>query len=252
MCSRNPEQTPEHIIEYAKKHGLKYVCITDHFWDEHVGNPNDAFAYQSIGHNTSILPLPKDKDVKLFFGAEGEMDKELRIGLTEESLKLFDFITMSCVHLHHAGFTIKENATLEDYKEAYLSHLYAFLNADLPFYKIGIAHVNAQWLGGRVFENHLKIIASIPNEEYEKIFKLANRRGCGVELNVPVHLYNKEQIDIVMRPLVIAKRCGCKFYLGSDVHHPKDEELYFKKFQFMIDYLDLQESDKFIPSTFNL
>ena len=62
MCSRNPEQTPEHIIEYAKKHGLKYVCITDHFWDEHVGNPNDAFAYQSIAHNTSILPLPKDKD----------------------------------------------------------------------------------------------------------------------------------------------------------------------------------------------
>ena len=71
MCSRNPEQTPEHIIEYAKKHGLKYVCITDHFWDEHVGNPNDAFAYQSIAHNTSILPLPKDKDVKLCHSREG-------------------------------------------------------------------------------------------------------------------------------------------------------------------------------------
>ena len=250
ICSRDPAQTPEHIIEYAKNHGLKYVCITDHFWDENVGHPNEAFKYQSITHNTSLLPLPKDKNVKLYFGAEADMDKDFKIGLTKKSLELFDFITMSCVHLHHDGFTIKENASLEDYKELYISRLFAFLNADLPFYKMGIAHITARWLGGINFENHLKIINSIPDKTYEEIFMLAKQKGCGIELNVPVHIYNKEQIKVVMRPLVIAKKCGCKFYLGSDIHHPKDEELYFSKFKFMIDYLDLKESDKFIPKAF--
>lgn len=32
-CSRDPEQTCENILEYAKANDFKQVCLTDHFWD---------------------------------------------------------------------------------------------------------------------------------------------------------------------------------------------------------------------------
>ena len=33
-CSRDPEQSPERILAYAKENGLKKIVITDHFWDD--------------------------------------------------------------------------------------------------------------------------------------------------------------------------------------------------------------------------
>lgn len=33
-CSRDPEQTPERILQYAKENGFKTVCLTDHYWDK--------------------------------------------------------------------------------------------------------------------------------------------------------------------------------------------------------------------------
>lgn len=48
-----------------------------------------------------------------------------------------------------------------------------------------------------------------------------------------------------MRPYRIAKDCGCKFYLGSDAHHPDELEIAKKQFERMIDLLKLEESDKF-------
>jgi histidinol phosphatase-like PHP family hydrolase len=43
----------------------------------------------------------------------------------------------------------------------------------------------------------------------------------------------------------IAKAQGCRFYLGSDAHHP-DELLKARRiFERAIDLLDLRESDKF-------
>ena len=43
----------------------------------------------------------------------------------------------------------------------------------------------------------------------------------------------------------IAKECGCKFYLGSDAHHPEKLDLDITMFQRAIDYLGLEEKDKF-------
>ena len=32
-CSKDPEQSTAHILEYAKEHGYRQICLTDHFWD---------------------------------------------------------------------------------------------------------------------------------------------------------------------------------------------------------------------------
>ena len=48
-----------------------------------------------------------------------------------------------------------------------------------------------------------------------------------------------------MRPFVIAKERGCRFYFGSDAHHPSDFERAKEKFEKTVDLLDLTEDDKF-------
>ena len=50
-----------------------------------------------------------------------------------------------------------------------------------------------------------------------------------------------------MRIFRTAKKCGCKFYLGSDAHTPKEFAGAIGRFEWAIDRLDLSEDDKFIP-----
>ena len=45
----------------------------------------------------------------------------------------------------------------------------------------------------------------------------------------------------------IAKECGCKFYFGSDAHHPFEFDLLKDRADFFINALDLTEDDKFRP-----
>ena len=52
--------------------------------------------------------------------------------------------------------------------------------------------------------------------------------------------------ESLLRPFRIAKECGCKFYLGTDSHHPKDFLRMKEIFTFAIDSLGLLEDDKFV------
>ena len=45
--------------------------------------------------------------------------------------------------------------------------------------------------------------------------------GMGVELNKGDMAFKDNETDTVLRMFRIAKSCGCKFYLGCDVHRPK-------------------------------
>lgn len=44
----------------------------------------------------------------------------------------------------------------------------------------------------------------------------------------------------------MAKNVGCKFYCGSDAHHPRELEGAKKIFERAVDYLNLTEDDKFV------
>lgn len=36
LCSDDPKQTPQAILDFSKKNGFKKICLTDHYWDESV------------------------------------------------------------------------------------------------------------------------------------------------------------------------------------------------------------------------
>ena len=246
-CSSDPEQTPERLLRYAEENGIKTLCLTDHFWDERVPGASDWYAPQDFAHISQSRPLPQSEKVRFLFGCEADMDQFLTLGLSEERLEEFDFIVISTTHLHMGGFTIskEDSQYLERRAEAWVRRLDTVLSMDLPFHKIGIAHLACRLIC-REDKGYLKVLQMIPEEQMYRLFRKAAACGVGIELNVSDMQFDIREADVVLRPFRIAKECGCKFYLATDAHHPGDLENKKCWFERAVDLLGLREEDKFL------
>ena len=247
-CSKDPEQTAERILAYAEENGLKSICVTDHLWDKAVPGASGWYVKQNIEHVSEILPLPQSDKVNFYFGCETELDKFMTLGLAKENFDKFDFIIIPFTHLHMKGFTIDEDkSNREGRAAAYMSRLKAVLNMDLPFHKVGIAHPTCSLIASEEWKEHIAVIDSISDDNYGELFTLAAEKGVGIELNFSVDKYEKDDLEKILRPYRIAKEKGCKFYIGSDAHHPAPLDAAKERFEKVIDALELEEGDKFRP-----
>ena len=245
LCSHDDEHTPARILQYAKEHGLKKICLTDHFWDETIPGASGWYQKQDYAHVCEVLPLPTDPDIEYVFGCETDMDKFLTVGLAPEHFDRFGFIIIPTTHLHMKGFTIDIDVTLEQRAEAYVKRLDKVLDMDLPFHKVGIAHLTCSLLAPGEWQDHLTVLDMISDEEFTRLFTKAAKVGVGIELNFPATNYSEEDLPRALRPYKIARACGCKFYVGSDSHRVDEQEKGFANLQAMVDVLELEESDKF-------
>ena len=50
LCSRDPEQTTENILKYAKENKLTTICLTDHYWDSAVPGASNWYQKQDFEH----------------------------------------------------------------------------------------------------------------------------------------------------------------------------------------------------------
>lgn len=246
FCSRDEEQTTERILEYAKKNNLKKICLTDHFWDEKVESERSWYTGQNFEHISAALPLPKSDGIEFMFGCETEMDKFFTLGISKESIDKFDFIVVPTTHLHMRGFTIAhEDDSYEKRAELWVKRFDAFLNMDLPFHKIGLAHITCNLIGP-TREEYLEVLKLIPKTEIKRLFKKAAKVGVGIEINSSLFRFGgEEEAEMVLEVYRIAKECGCKFYCGSDAHHPDALDIAKSVFEDVIDRLELTEEDKF-------
>ena len=249
QCSSDPEQTAERMLKYAKEKGLKRIIVTDHFWDEGVpGASNWYKTYHKYTDISKILPLPSDNNVELLFGCECEMDKNGVIGIRGERYDDFDFIIIPTTHMHMKGFTVDEGdyCNPERLARLWVERFDTLLNSDLPFHKVGIAHLTTACIA---VENqlHLEVIRLISDSEMVRLFTRAGELGVGIELNGSDFYIPEGYVECVMRPYRIAKECGCKFYLGTDAHKLKEFKTY-DNFANVIDLLGLTEDDKYILS----
>jgi histidinol phosphatase-like PHP family hydrolase len=247
QCSSDPEQTPERILQYAKEKGLKRVILTDHFWDESVRGASNWYAtYHKYSDISKFLPLPVDPEVEFLFGCETDMDKNGVIGISKERCDSFDFIIVSTTHLHMKGFTLDEAdcGNVERLAELWVKRFDALLNADLPFGKVGIAHLTTKCIaveGDVLYE----VIKHIPDSELERLFTRAAELGLGIEINGCDFRFEDRHTETVTRPYLIAKKCGCKFYLGTDAHKSREFSA-FSGLERAVRLLGLTEEDKFI------
>ena len=247
LCSSDPEQSAQRILQYAKDCNLKTICLTDHFWDETVPGASSWYQQQDYSWICQAKPLPKDDQVEFLFGCETDMDKHHTVGLALDHFDRFDFVIVPTTHLHMTGFTLTEEqaTSLETRAELWVSRFEALLNQPLPFGKVGVAHLTCSLAEPRSHEGYLKLLDMLPEEDLQRLFAKAAEVGLGIELNYSDMSFQDSETDTVLRPYRIAKHQGCKFYCGSDAHHPRTFPLCQNVFQRAIDLLGLEESDKF-------
>ena len=245
LCSNDPEQTAKALLAYGERENLSHLCVTDHYWDENVPGASGWYAAQDFAHVTQILPLPQSERCLLHFGCEIDMDQFLTLGISEKMLNAFEFIIVPTSHLHMTGFTITpEDTSPARRAELYMQRNHALLDMDLPFERIGLAHFTCSLLAKGCTGSRDDILNAIPDADFAELFARIAKSGMGLELNMS--LTDPQSAD-TMRPYRIAREQGCKFYLGSDAHHPKALDAARASFEAVIDALELSEDDKFNP-----
>ena len=243
-CSRDPGQNAETILNYAKRYKLHTVCLTDHYWDRTVTGASDWYLPQDYDYVTPSKPLPQAEGHTFLFGCETEYRVDGVLGMPVSRMDDFSFVIIPTTHMHSTGFTIApEDADSNERRAAvWVRRLEGVLDLDLPFHKIGIAHLACPLINRN---GHLEVLDLIPTQELERVFSKAAARRCGIELNAMDFDFSDENAERVLRIFRVAKACGCKFYLGSDAHHPSQLDSAILRFQRAIDLLELTEDDKF-------
>ena len=245
-CSRDEGQTPERILQYALDNGLRRIVITDHYWDSSIEGASDWYKPQNLEWIKKSLPLPSAEGVEFLFGAETEMKHDFTLGISKSALCELDFIVVPTTHLNGVGFGVSTELakTPEGRAKTWLMKLEALLSKPLPFHKMGVAHLACSLIAPKR-ETYLEALRLLPEGEMRRLFARAAEVGVGIELNSFDMRFSESEAECVLRPFEIAKACGCKFYLGSDAHHPKDLDAAKSVFERAIDYLELKESNKF-------
>lgn len=241
-CCKDPLQTPERILQYAKENNYRKICLTNHFWDEKVKSEAEWIEEHGYRYLTSVFPLPEAEGIDFLFGAEIDMDYNGILGISPDTLSELDFVTVATTHMHLAGNTVREKiSSPEEAAVIWLSKIKNLLSMPLPFHKMGIAHMTT---GHIMKERTAEVIKLLKTEDLYEVFSDCAEKGLGIELNTKTIFNSDEEKEILMRPYFIAKDCGCKFYLGSDSH--KTEALAHAKdnFERIITILDLKEEDK--------
>ena len=248
LCSKDEEQTTERILKYAKDNRFKTICLTDHFWDENVECLSQWYSKQPYSHISQAKPLPQDENVKFLFGCETELNTFLTLGISKEKFDDFDFVVIPTTHFHMISLTESDDefATPKIRANLWVKRFETVLNMDLPFHKIGIAHMVCPLICRQDREIYLKTLNLIPEEDAKRIFKKAAELGVGIEINSMDMKFEENETETVLRLFKIAKECGCKFYCGSDAHKTFELDEAKALLEKAVELLELTEDDKFI------
>lgn len=246
-CSGDPEQSPERILQYAKDNNLKTICLTDHYWDDRIPGASGWYQQQNTAWIKQSLPLPSADGIRFMFGAESDMSADGTIGVDKKTMELLDFVIIPTTHLHMGGFTCRGDEDEIERGKLWVSRFETLLRADLPFERVGLAHMTCSLLAYKM-DLH-KALRSIPDTEMMRLFRAAADRGMGIELNfnairdgAPISW--ETHVD-ELRPYKLAQECGCKFYIGSDAHGTHSLDAQKAIAEVTIDLLGLTEDDKF-------
>ena len=246
-CSRDPEQNPERILRYAEENGFKHIVLTNHLWDTTKKNlyldpPDQKYTYLA-----QALPLPQTDSIKFHFGCETDMDRNFVLGIEKETFDKLDFVIISTTHLQLTGKTIHESATLKERADIYIKRLEKILETDfIDFSKVGIPHPAS---GHASPENPFnELFDEIGEENIRRVFTRVAQSGAGVEINsFDFNFDNKSKahIEAILKFYNILRECGCRFYMGSDAHHPDALDRAYHSFETAVNELGLTENEKF-------
>ena len=224
-CSLDPEQNPAAMLEFAKAHGYTAMCTADHVWDPDAPGVFTCYKRQTMELQKSILPLPKKEGIHFEFGCETEwrgiIDGHPTLGLAPEHYGEFAFIVIPPNHFHFRPHVRPDDCdTAEKVAELLVTRLEELQALPLPWEKVGIAHMNCgcTFMEGKPED----VFDAIDEGRYRVAMRFFAEKGAGIELNCSSFgtVGFKARPESHFRLFRMAKDEGCRFYLGSDAHHP--------------------------------
>ena len=176
------------------------------------------------------------------------MDCHMTLSVPPERYGDFDFIVIPTTHMHMPLVCGEEDDGTPAFRaRLWVKRLDALLQKDLPFYKVGIAHLSCTlMMAKRTREEYLQVLDLIPTSEMERLFAKAAELGVGIELNLDDLQISDEEAERALRMFRIAKAQGCKFYFATDSHSQEWFERAPAVAERIIDLLGLEDSDRFI------
>lgn len=243
-CCYDPLQTPENILKYAEEHGLSKIVLADHFWDR-LSRGDERSCWKQYDSSSmesleTVLPLPKSDKVEFLFGCEADMDENYNIGIHESNYDKFGFIVVPTTHFH---FWYGDDVGVAERAKLYLKRLEKLLESDLPFGRVGVAHLTTHLIANQTPSPYREVLRKISDNDFFEFFRGAKEKNLGIELNF--EKCSPDAFIEILRPFHIAKDCGCKFYVGSDAHAQNAFDPAYARIEEAIDELKLTEDDKF-------
>ncbi len=247
-CSNDPEQSTQNILQYALDNQLNTLVLTDHYWDNTVPGASDWYKPQDFAWISQAKPLPQHETCRFLFGCETDMNYSGVIGVPESRFDDFDFIIIPTTHLHMPGFAYlaEDGDTVEKRAAVFTRRFEQFLQLNVPYHKVGLAHITCPLIMPEN-DQYVKVLNCVTDATFAELFSGCAEKGCGVEINLPLRQLTDEAIrESCLRPYRIAREQGCKFYVGSDSHHPDGFVGVCDKFRLAAEILGLTEDDQFV------
>lgn len=215
-CCSDPNMTPDQLLAHAEQAGYSGICLTDHLWDQAMAGASPWYEPQNIAHVQKSLPLPKG-NLPFYFGCETELPLSCIPALSKEHFNLFDFVVIPVNHMHMGLLTRLDGIDSEEKMARYMEdRLEKLLTQDLPFSKIGLAHLTCHLMykEGSV----AKVVRAMNYQRLVSIFSGYAKAGAGIELNAYAFTDWENHSDDFLKIYFAAKEAGCLFYLCSDAH----------------------------------
>lgn len=219
-CCKDAAAVPEAILARAAAAGLKLVGFADHVWDPACPGSSGWYAPQTPAHVARVRErMPAAPGVRVLFGAESEYCGDGKVGISRATADSLDFVLLPMSHLHMKGFVVPVG--VEDAAGLGALMVRRFREVVELGLATGIAHPFLPC--GHPAETDA-IIGSIADGEFRECFEAAARAGVSIEITTGFFpaLRGKVQPgwreDVFLRPLALARDCGCFFHFASDAH----------------------------------
>lgn len=201
IFSEHAYSTVKENIEEAKNVGLKYLAITDHYYNDgtEIHKKNETTRTQYFEDRVNRL----EKDIRVIGGAEFNLGQEIH------SWDKLSKLSWKPIGLHSWFFDI-ENSSLEDLYQAFVKASdkhNAFVHIERELHKIDSKKY------GPYLTSDVKLFL-------EAVCILAKEKDIYLEVNESSLVTNEGgAADRLLYWLDFAKRNENKIYLGTDAHY---------------------------------
>jgi len=222
LCSPKTTTVADYI-PYCECEGIKTIGISNHIYKPRVLGVEYP---QNINHALSVREeidaIQSETDVKILLGCEVETFHSQEVGVSIADARAFDYVLLAASHIfnwkhEYEGFDLSspeavKKILIENFVRA------CEIEYDVP---VGICHPLYPIMCP--FESD--VVDSFSDEELEACFSLAAKRRRSIEIHACLYRAGTLLDDEGISPsyvhfLEVAKKCGCIFHFGADIHVP--------------------------------